>query len=163
MKFLTVFLILLFSNHTQAQDSRDSVIKAFFVSYQELNFDKMVSYYNENVTFNDPTTVIFGQPVSLKSVDAIRSYFTENMKGSFFNTEITIERMFHVSNISVVTLNFKSQVSSKNFGGSAENKVQISIPMTTIFTFDSNNKVLSHTDYADYSEYMNQAREQIQN
>ncbi|MEQ8928020.1 MAG: nuclear transport factor 2 family protein [Fulvivirga sp.] len=162
MKKIILFTLLLGLSISPvlSQQIKD-VTHNFIKHYENRDFEKMFSLFSTDAEFQDPTTVVFGMSGDpMKGRDQIKEYFTKNMGDDFVKVKIDIIRESYVGNLAILNLNFKSDIKAKYFGSNKEGLISIDIPMTTILKFNSDNEIVSHIDYADYTKYMKQVNDQ---
>ncbi len=170
MKIITFyflcFLTSFFSFSQTKADSNYKIATDYMRAYGNWDFDKMKTFYAENVHFEDPTAKeAFGQPFIFEGKEDVYNFFNGVFKDRFENDKppyvhFTIEKNFSSDSYVVINSTFECVLPSSWFKKGSTETILISIPFVTILCIE-NGLITKHTDYGDYSKYKEQINAQI--
>ena len=170
MKIISTLIILVLTFSTvSAQTSQEpikQIAKNYIEAYGDWDFDKMKLFYDEDIFFSDPTaSKKFNTDFSAKGKENVYLFFKNIFKEQFKNdkppyVKLKIEKSFQSNNYVIFNTVFESILPVSWFKKDSNEKILVSMPLVTILEF-RNNKILSHTDYGDYSTYQEQIDAQL--
>jgi len=130
------------------------VTSKYFNAYIDLDFDTMMSFMHDGISFQDPTArFVFGG----KKVEGKINVY-ENFKKSYASIiemkQETIRTIFS-SNTGIFEINLVWAL--KN---GPDKLITINMPLIVVLTIE-NGKVIEHRDYGDYNYFIEQYNHQI--
>ena len=149
-----------------AQDSIRQIAYDYMEAYGDWDFDKMKTFYHDDIFFNDPTaSKAFNTDFSAKGKENVYNFFKNIFNGQFKNdkppyVKFKIEKSFQSNGYCIFNTVFESILPVSWFKKDSNEKILISMPFVTILEFQGN-KILSHTDYGDYVTYQEQIDAQL--
>lgn len=172
MKF-TVIITLIFSvfHPCFSQESDNTVEKIaleYMEAYGDWDFDRMKTFYADNVIFEDPTgTEAFGQAFKFEGKEKVHSFFKGIFKDKFENDKppyvsFIIEKTFFSGSHAIINSTFECIIPTSWYKEGSDETVLISVPFVTILQI-KNGLIESHTDYGDYKKYNTQIQSQLKN
>jgi len=122
----------------------------------------MSQLHHAEVRFNDPTAAeAFGRPFAHQGQAEVAAF----LSGIFADNPpkyLTFKpkEQFVSGNHVVIQSTFESVLPNTWYGERATGPVFVSIPITTVLVF-AGDRIISHTDYADYNSYQQQINLQL--
>lgn len=170
MKYLyQIYILLFFSTYTFSQETpnkNQQLALKYMEAYGNWDFDKMKTFYAENITFEDPTaTTAFQQSFKFIGKENVYQFFKGVFKNQFENDKppyvhFSIEKHFTSGPFTIIHSTFECIIPSSWYQGNEQEKIFISIPFTTILKIE-NELIIQHTDYGNYTKYFEQINTQI--
>ena len=171
MRLLFYCTLCLFINSLSFAQSETNANKNIAMDYMEAygnwDFDKMKTFYSENIHFEDPTANdAFKQPFVFDGKEKVYQFFKNVFEGKFENAKpsyvnFIIEKSFTSGSHTVVNSTFECVLPTSWFAKNSNETIFISIPFTTILTIE-NGLITTHIDYGNYTKYFEQINAQIQ-
>lgn len=164
---LISFLTLGFVSAQVSEGSIEQIAKNYINAYSDWDFDKMKTFYANDIVFNDPTaSKAFNSNFKKTGKEDVYNFFKNVFKGQFKNNKppyikFKIEKSFQSNNYVIFNTVFESIIPVSWFKQNSNEKVLISMPFVTILEFNKDKKIISHTDYGDYSAYKEQINAQL--
>jgi hypothetical protein len=138
----------------------------YIEAYGNWDFDKMKTFYSEDIHFEDPTAKeAFKQSFVFDGKENVYNFFKNVFKDRFKNdkppyVDFIIERIYTSGSYTIVNSTFECVLPISWFKENSDETVLISIPFTTILTIE-NDLIKRHIDYGDYTKYFEQINAQI--
>jgi len=167
---ITLLLLTSFYSYCQTPSEgklNKTIALEYMEAYGNWDFEKMKTYYDENVHFDDPT-----------GAEAFKSKFDVNGKENVYNLiknvykafedskppyiKIEIDKVFTSGSFIVINSTYESIIPNSWFKDSNSEKIMVSIPFLTILQIKEG-KITSHKDYADYDTWNKQIQAQFEN
>ncbi|MEM8964764.1 MAG: nuclear transport factor 2 family protein, partial [Acidobacteriota bacterium] len=128
---------------------REALARDYFKALESLDWDKQATFYTEESVFEDPTSVMFGEPWHFVGPEAIVEFWRSSTESSgTIEVKHDIQRLF-VSGPYVV-IDFASTVRlTAVMIGFPDEEISSVIEVSTVLRIDDG-KVLHHLDHADY-------------
>jgi ketosteroid isomerase-like protein len=165
--FYLITLLILYPVKAQTHiDSLETIATQYMKAYGSWDFDKMKTFYAEDIHFEDPTALeAFGQPYIFDKKENVYNFFKNVFKGKFKNDKppyvnFSIEKLFAIGNLVIINSTFECIVPSDWFVEKSAETVLIAIPFVTILQIEKG-LIKKQTDYGDYHLYKAQIRNQI--
>lgn len=161
--FLSINLVSFAQTKT---DTNKEIAMAYMKAYGNWDFDKMKTFYSEDIHFEDPTAKeAFKQSFVFEGKENVYNFFKNVFKGKFDNDKppyvnFIIAKTFFSGSYSIINSTFECVLPTSWFKENSEETVLISIPFTTILTIE-NGLIKRHIDYGDYTTYFKQINAQI--
>ena len=139
---------------------------AYMEAYGDWDFDKMKTFFAEDIHFEDPTgSEAFGQPFVYNGKENVYDFFNGVFKDRFENNRppyvnFIIEKNFVSGSIVVINSTFECIIPTSWYKENSEEKVLVSFPFLTILHIE-NGKIKRHMDYGDYTKYLAQIKAQL--
>lgn len=147
-------------------DTNKDVAMAYMKAYGNWDFDKMKTFYSENIHFEDPTAKeAFKQSFIFDGKENVYNFFKSVFKDKFDGDKppyvnFNITNTFTTGSHTVVNSTFECILPTSWFKENSQETIFISIPFTTILTIE-NGLIIRHIDYGDYTTYFEQINAQI--
>lgn len=147
--------------------ANDSIAREYMKAYGKWDFDKMKTFYHDDVYFIDITgKEAFGINKGHNGKEAVHTFFRGIFKDLFTNDKPSyvsypIDKIYTSGSFVIVSGTFECFVPNKWFQKEITNeKILISIPFTTILKFQDG-LIIEHIDYGGYDTYFKQIRAQL--
>ena len=170
MRKLFYFTLILFVNYVSIAQSKENTSNKIALEYMEAyghwDFDKMKTFYSENIHFEDPTAKdAFKQTFIFEGKENVYTFFKNVFEGKFENAKPTyvnfvIEKNFTSGSYTVINSTFECILPTSWFKKDSNETIFISIPFTTVLSIE-NGLINSHIDYGNYTKYFEQINAQI--
>ena len=172
MKFtliITLFLAVFNYSFSQQSDSNvEKIALEYMEAYGNWDFDKMKTFYADNVIFEDPTgTEAFGQSFMYEGKEKVHSFFQGIFKDKFENdkppyVDFIIEKTFFSGSFAIINSTFECVIPTSWYKEGSDETVLVAVPFVTVLKI-KNGLIESHTDYGDYKKYNTQIQSQLKN
>ena len=165
MKPVLICCLLLIISLSFASDdtpSLNQLASQYMQAYSDWDIDAMSALHSDEVRFDDPTaTEAFGRSFAHQGKTQVNAFLT----GIFTDDKpkhlaFKVQQQFVSGNHVVIHSTFESVLPKGWYGERATGPVFVAIPITTVLVF-KDNKVISHTDFADYDSYQQQINLQL--
>jgi hypothetical protein len=165
MKPTLISCLLFFSHSVFASDdtpSLDQLASQYMQAYSAWDIDAMSALHDDAVRFDDPTaTEAFGRSFAHQGKTQVNAFlsgiFADNTPKHLI---FKVQQQFVSGNHVLIHSTFESLLPDSWYGERATGPVFVAIPITTVLVF-KDNKVISHTDFADYDSYQQQINWQL--
>jgi len=163
---LIILTLMLMGLNAQADKRVTGLLERahqYMKAYSDWNIDAMSAMHHEAIQFNDPTATeafkrSFAKQGKQEVADFLKGIFAEQRpEYSVFK----ISQHFVSGDHVVIQSTFESLLPKNWYGERAIGPVLVAIPITTILVFEGD-KIISHTDYADYHSYQQQVGLQME-
>lgn len=164
--YVLCFFTCFFSSAQTKEELNHKIATDYMQAYGNWDFDKMKTFYADNIHFEDPTAKeAFGQPFIFDGKENVYNFFSGVFKDRFENDKppyvhFTIEKNYTSGSYVVINSTFECVLPSSWFKKDSNETILISIPFVTILCIE-NGLITKHTDYGDYSKYKEQINAQI--
>ncbi|TJY37785.1 nuclear transport factor 2 family protein [Pontimicrobium aquaticum] len=165
---ITLLLLTSFFSYGQtpsAGRSSEDLALEYMEAYGNWDFDKMKTFYDDNIRFQDPTaTEAFKSAFETVGKEKVYTMFKgvyqafENNKPPYIS--INVDKIFSSGSFVVVNSTYQSVLPNVWYKNSNTEKIMVSIPILTILQI-KNGKIVSHKDYADYDTWNKQIQAQL--
>lgn len=162
-----LFLLLnLYSFGQTEKNSSNKIALDYMEAYGNWDFDKMKTFYSENIHFEDPTAKeAFKQSFVFDGKDNVQNFFKNVFKDKFKNDKppyinFIIEKSYTSGVHTIINSTFECILPTSWFKENSTETVLISVPFTTILTIE-NGLINRHIDYGNYAKYFEQINAQI--
>lgn len=167
------FLIIILSaiiKISYAQSSTrflDTLASDYMEAYGKWDFDKMKTFYSDTIHFEDPTgSEQFGQHYFIDGKENVYHFFKDMFKGSFKDNKpryvnFIIDKKIITESYAIFSSTFECIIPTNWYKENSNESILISIPFVTILRF-RNGKIISHSDFGDYTTYIKQIRAQLE-
>ncbi len=162
-----VCIFTICQSYAQTPDlaANKKVAMDYMEAYGNWDFDKMKTFYAENVHFEDPTaSEVFKQAFKYEGKENVYNFFRNVFKDRFENdkppyVDFIIEKSFTSGSITVINSVFECVLPVSWFKENSKETVLVSVPFVTILTI-KDGLIHKHIDYGDYSKYFEQINAQ---
>jgi len=165
--YTILFLFINFISFAQKEvNTNMKIAMDYMEAYGNWDFDKMKTFYSENIHFEDPTAKeAFKQSFVFDGKENVYNFFKNVFKDKFENNkpphvDFIIEKSFTSGLYTIINSTFECVLPTSWFKENSNETVLISIPFTTILTIE-NGLIKKHVDYGDYTKYFEQINSQI--
>lgn len=151
-----IFGLLAFSSCAQPNMENVSTNALEYVdSYVNMGFDELRNFYTDSSTFQDPTLTLIDKEAAEAVVGpvAILEKFKRNFNG-IQQQKYSIENAFTSGDYTLLSGVFEYNQNGTAFGG-VDWIYHFRLKNTTVI-IERNGKIVSHTDYMDYAEWLRQ-------
>ena len=148
MKLLATLFVLLLP-YTCLGQSNEQIAEHYFEAYQNLDFDELAKFYDDEAVFTDPTFYIINPDgFHIVGKDNIISTLKKGFMGTL-TWKLDFKVKFAAGNYVVVAGNINSKVKGEVWGRPDKKELNFNHSFTTILQF-KDKKVKEHRDYIDY-------------
>lgn len=147
------------------KDSIENIATEYMKAYGNWDFDKMKTFYSEDIRFEDPTgSEAFGQTMMVEGKENVYMFFKDVFKDRFKDDKppyvnFIIDKKFISGSFIIMNTTFECVLPTSWFKENSSETVLVSIPFVTILEIE-NGLIKKHTDYGDYSKYKAQIKAQ---
>jgi len=166
-KIFYCILYLFINSFSFAQSEVNlNIAKDYMEAYGNWDFDKMKTFYSEDIHFEDPTAKeAFKQSFIFDGKENVFNFFKNVFKDRFENdrppyVNFIIEKSFTSGSYTIINSTFECVLPSSWFSENSKEIILVSIPFVTILTIE-NGLVNRHMDYGNYTKYFEQIDAQI--
>lgn len=149
-----------------SEQSVKQIAKAYLKAFYDLDYQKLRSFYTSESFWVDPSTkVIYPNPNHVvqpsKGGDKIIADLQKGFKG-VFDAHYGFEKAFYSREFVSIWGTYTYKIPAKYFQGlqNSEAIFQFKIPLNTLLII-KDGKILEHTEYGDWSNWLQQANAQI--
>ncbi|TJY37791.1 nuclear transport factor 2 family protein [Pontimicrobium aquaticum] len=167
---LIIILLLLtsffsYGQTSSAVKSSETIALEYMKAYGNWDFEKMKTFYDENIHFEDPTAAeAFKSGFETVGKEKVYTMFKgvyqafENNKPPYIS--INVDKIFSSGSFVVINSTYESILPNSWYKNSNTEKIMVSIPFLTVLQI-KNGKITIHKDYADYDTWTKQIQAQL--
>ena len=163
LSLLFIFLISTIKGQNIKSTDIQDIALDYMQAYSDWNYKRMSSFYHDSIHFHDPTAELaFNGRYEFFGVDSVKNFIKNAFGGAIPEFLVfKVNENFVSNDFVIINSTFESILPKAWFGDKTKGKVFVSLPFVTILKFKAN-KIISHTDYADYKTYKYQISLQME-